>query len=286
MSVRLKSRPLQIPRAVTWTVNSRLADGTPWLRYAKLDAGYLARYPAADFLLGCRGDEVTCVKRKRATSLKTLRHLLLDQVLPIVLNLRGQGALHATGILTAQGVCAFTGPAGTGKSTLAASFLCAGYPSLGDDCLAITENGRFLATPAYPGVRLWTDAAVALAMDSAPSVPVADYSSKRRILGRDLVCDFPSEPEPLARIYRISRQAEDSEPAALSIERLSPREAFLELLGATFPLDASDQQMLTRSFRFIERLVAAVPVLRLRIPNDLSALPAVREAVLADLQND
>ncbi len=41
--------------------------------------------------------------------------------------------------------------------------------------------------------------------------------------------------------------------------------------------------MLTRHFQLIEKVTAIVPVRRLRVPNDLAALGAVREAVLADL---
>jgi hypothetical protein len=42
--------------------------------------------------------------------------------------------------------------------------------------------------------------------------------------------------------------------------------------------------MLRRHFQFIVRVATNVPLRRLLIPNDFSALPAVREAVMADLE--
>ena len=43
--------------------------------------------------------------------------------------------------------------------------------------------------------------------------------------------------------------------------------------------------MLVRQFKQIEQLLSRVPVLRLTIPDDYSALPRVHEAILADLKD-
>jgi len=48
-------------------------------------------------------------------------------------------------------------------------------------------------------------------------------------------------------------------------------------------LDITDRSVLTRNLRFIERMLNAVPVRRLRIPDGFSSLPKVRELVLKDL---
>ena len=67
------------------------------------------------------------------------------------------------------------------------------------------------------------------------------------------------------------------------IEPIEPREAFIELFSSSFLLDFTDSEMLTRNFQLMEKVAATVPVRRLKVPNDLTALDAVREAVLADL---
>ena len=50
------------------------------------------------------------------------------------------------------------------------------------------------------------------------------------------------------------------------------------------PVDLSDQAMILRQMRVLERVAKEVPVKRLRLPEDLSILPAVREMVLRDLE--
>jgi hypothetical protein len=204
----------------------------------------------------------------------------------MVLGLRGIPTLHASTVVTPRGVCGFLGPTGAGKSTLAASFSTAGYSALGDDCLAIKENGGFFAIPAYPGLRLWTDSAESLSTDWSGAPAVAHYTRKRRILNAPAIKNFPMRLKRLAVIYCLSREAGgngQSGPLAPAIEPLRPNEAFLQVLSASFMLDISDRSVLTRNLRFIERLLNAVPVRRLRIPDGFSSLPKVREAVLKDL---
>jgi hypothetical protein len=254
---------------------------------ARQEHGFLLRYAGlADFVVDHKGTEIALAHAEAASSRETLGHLLLDQALPMVLGLRGIPTLHASTVVTSKGVCAFLGPAGAGKSTLAASFSTAGYPALGDDCLAIKEDGGFFGIPAYPGLRLWTDSAQSLATDWSKAPAVAHYTRKRRILDGPTVEKFPARLEPLAVIYSLAREADGngaSGTPAPAIEPLRPNEAFLQLLSASFMLDITDRWVLTRNLRFIERLLNAVPVRRLRIPNGFSSLPKVREAVLKDL---
>lgn len=265
-----------------------LDDGTPWLNCARLQDGYLLRFvDYADYFVDGAGSRIVCRSTEQGVTLNTIRHLVLDQVFPMVLNLRGREALHATGIVTPRGAVAFTGPTGSGKSTLAASFFMVGSVAMCDDCLALIDDGNVIrAIPAYPGLRLWTDAARALNTDASSLREVANYSSKRRMLSAAHLTRFPREPQPLVRIYRIMRPSDDEGPLdAPTIEELAPPEAFIEMVSSTFPLDVTDRDMLARHFRFIQRLAERVPIKRLRIPTNYAALPAVRAAILADLES-
>jgi hypothetical protein len=210
-------------------------------------------------------------------------------VLPLVLTIRGRKALHATAVLTPAGVCAFTGPTGTGKSTLAASLLLAGYPVLSDDCLVLEEqDGQVLATPAYPGLRLREDSLEALCDDSGHLRSVAHYTSKRRLVPDGHSTYFLTQTFPMARIYSLVRPAEVKVEGGLvapRIERLSPRDSLVELLPFVFHLDVTDRTMLARHFDFLERVVSHVPVRRLQLPNMFTSLPAVYEAVFLDLKD-
>lgn len=280
-----------IEEPARWLNASAHADGTPWLSTAKIDGGYLLRFPKlADFTIDSTGHDLTCVAPADGVGAVTLRHLAIDHVMPRVLNLLGIESLHATAIAATSGAVAFIGDAGTGKSTLAASFHLNGLETFCDDCLVLRDEGAgvgIVATPGYPGVRLWQDSFQALMSDAPPGPAVAQYTSKTRLLSDTAAVQ--AEPLPLARIYLLERplqrpSADATAGASPVIARVSAAEAFPVLVGASFPLDLTDYAMLTRHFRFIVRVAASVPIRRLTIPNDFSALPAVRDAVLADLE--
>jgi hypothetical protein len=268
-----------------WLNVAANAAGAPWLSTAKIDGGFLLRFPKlADFMLDSTGHQIACTNAGDLVNLVTLRHLAIDHVMPRVLNLLGIDSLHATAVAAPAGAIAFVGDTGIGKSTLSASLHLAGFESFCDDCLVLREeDNRITATPAYPGVRLWDDSFKALMSDAEPGTPVAQYTGKTRLLGD--VSGFRAQPLPLARIYLLQRSAakgpDDVTPMPAQV---SPAEAFPVLLGASFPLDLTDTAMLTRHFHLINRVAATVPIRRLTIPNDFAALPAVRTAVIADLE--
>ena len=261
-------------------------DGSPWLVSARVGNGYLLRFvESADFVVDAAGNEIVCWRIRPGVSPETIRHLALDHVFPMALNRRGRDALHATAIVTPDGACAFFGPTGSGKSTLAASFFLAGFGALGDDCLALIEqNGSIKALPGYPGMRLGRDTLDALAPGVDATTPVSDFNSKLRALESPSAKNFPRDAVTLKRIYKVVRARDgELEIPRPAIERIDPREAFIELLSASFLLDFADRDMLTRHFLLMEKVATNVPVRRLKVPNNLKALPAVRDLVLADL---
>jgi len=268
-----------------WLVTTAFLGGAPWLSWTKVDGGYLLRFhDLADFLIGANGRRITCVATTDAISGATLRHLVIDHVLPRALNLLGFDALHATAVVINEAVCAFVAEAGTGKSTLAASFHLAGYPAFCDDCLVLRPTRPLSALPAYPGVRLWEESFRALGGTAASvGIPVAQYTAKTRHLGG--AEGFRAEPLPLARIYLLERASPNASSSAASMPRLhnvKPGDALSALIAATFPLDITDQAMLTRHFRLLSRVAAELPIRRLTMPTDFAALPAARALILAD----
>jgi hypothetical protein len=262
-----------------WFAASAPSDGIRWLICSRSEDGYVLNFPAcAAFVVDQAGSEIVCCGAVAGVAEETIRHLLIDHVLPMVLNLRGRDALHATAVLTADGVCAFAGASGSGKSTLAASFLAAGCPVLADDCLVIqTAAAGVAAVPAYPGLRLEADSFAALRIPAQPSLAVAHYSSKRRVvLAQD---SFPDTPCPLARIYLLER-------AAVPVPTITPirgRAAVTALLAHLYRLDIGDRAMLRRQFALLEELSRAVPIGRLTIPARFDALNEVRALIMAEL---
>lgn len=261
-----------------WVFSSRLPDGEPWLSAARLDGGYLLRFnEIADFFVDRDGTEVALCHAYPETASETLRHLVLDQVVPAALSLRGVTALHAAAVATPSGVCAFLGPAGSGKSTLAASFSLAGYHAFSDDCLVLDERERFFAVPGYPGMRLWKDSRRELFSEDCATLPVAHFTSKRRVQGEP---EFPHDPEPLKMIYWLERSVECDSP---TVSDAAGGDALMKLVSCSFFLDLADRAMLAEHFRALGRLAASVPLRVLRIPDDFSALSDVRRAILVDM---
>jgi hypothetical protein len=193
----------------------------------------------------------------------------------------GRESLHATAINSDRGACAFIAPAGTGKSTIAASFQMAGHRLICDDCLVLdTSTDCIAATPGYPGVRLWQDSLDALGASRSSASRVADYSPKWRLSCGTVAASDVERPIPLVRIYLLARDAID----APRLERVSSSEAFPHIIGASFPLDITDPAMLERHFRLFSRVSLEVPVRRLTIPSDFASLPETRRLVLRDLE--
>jgi hypothetical protein len=270
-----------------WYTVRTFITGEPWLQKATVPGGYLLRFPTlADFAVTADGGQVD-YRSAAGTPEGTLRHLLLDHVLPLSLGLRGIEALHATAVQTPTGVCVFTGPSGVGKSTLAAYLARRGMTVLCDDCLVLQErHEELLAVPAYPGVRLWDDVLALVRQRPSTLTPVAHYTKKQRLLygsGRDV---FPMEAQPITRIYALVRRPpvrgrRDECPPR--IELLSPRDACVELLPQLYRFDSVDRVTVVRQLAFLDRLVSRVQVRRLYCPDRLSALAEVSRTLCADL---
>lgn len=278
-----------IPVPAIWYLTVSLADGTPWLRCAKIDSGYLIHFPnLAGFIFSPSDNSIRCIPHHQIPEIPahTLHHLLLDQVLPLVLNYRGKEVLHGAAVMTPHGACAFVGPTGSGKSTLAASFLAAGYSVITDDCIVLDTCGTdILIIPSYPGLRLWDDAIAALFEAQGSYAPVTHYNPKQRFTSDAFLAAFCSSPAPLAGIYVLGIDETDPAASVSTIEHplLTQRDALMTLLSLAFKLDIEDHDRLTREFDFLYRLVTQVPVRRLHIPNSFDALPGIHADILDDL---
>lgn len=87
---------------------------------------------------------------------ETLRHLILDQVIPYFLSINDI-VLHGSGIKEKNNGFVFIAESGTGKSTIA-SVLSKVTELISDDFILLdNQNNKINATPSYPSVRLWKE---------------------------------------------------------------------------------------------------------------------------------
>jgi hypothetical protein len=252
-----------------------------WLRFARTGDGYLLRFPSCgDFFVSADGSRIQCCPLPGTPEL-TVRHLLLDQVMPLVLSRRERIVLHASAVVTGRGAIAFAGRSGQGKSTLAASLAQEGYSLIADDCLVLrVEQECWTALPSYPGVRLWPSAAGEVLREDTPTLEVAHYTRKRRICDTD-VLPYASDPAPLRRLFFLTDDAGE-----ISFERLPQGRAFMALVEFAYNLDIEDKAFLRRQFDSVGQLTADVPAYAIHYPRDFAALPALRQAILRHLEED
>jgi hypothetical protein len=279
---QLCAEPKDLSESCTWLNHWCSLDGTIWLAFGRLEAGYLLRFPElADFVVSTDAHAVYCYPSVDIP-LETVRHLLLNQVIPIVLSHLGQLVLHASACATPQGAVAFMGMTGAGKSTLAASFGLRGLPVLTDDCLLVEEqDGVMMSVPSYPGLRLWPESITALFEHEPLLQPVAHYTEKKRLL---FAQKNLNGSVLLSSVYVLEQPKAMEDVISVTITPLAASEALLEIVKHTFQLDSTDRTRLGRAFRQYERLAKCVPFFRLAFPRQYASLSTVNVAILNHLE--
>jgi hypothetical protein len=248
---------------VEWFHRWRLKSRRTWARIGRGSDRYVLRFSEfGDFEVSACGRRIVA---HAAHSLPpaTLRHLLLDQVLPLTLGRMGRTAIHASAVhVPGLGVVAFAGRAGCGKSALAAALAREGCAVMSDDCLviAVRPDGVW-AVPSYPGVRLWPDVASRLGYRGPP---VAHYSDKLRVRSsRTLSAERPAR---LRALFLLSPPS--SEVRTVAVSARTPLEGFIGLTRSAYLLDFKDPAALTWLFNQLGALSERVPMAGLRLAKD------------------
>ena len=200
-----------------------------------------------------------------ALTLEDTATYLLGPVLGFYLRLRGLVCLHGSAALLDGRCIAFVGPAGAGKSTLAAALAADGAPIVTEDVACLDEaDGRFVVRPGYPRIRLWEDSARLLA---AEGLPALTPNWDKRYLELDGTRHrFHGAPAPLAGICVLQPRRAMAEPAALST--LSGQEALGALIANAYGKRLVNPRMRAHEFEVLGRLARAVPVRALTLNAD------------------
>lgn len=259
--------------------NDEDEEKEPWVCFARNDDGYLLRFPSCgDFFISRDVSTIRCQPLPDIPEV-TIRHLLLDQVIPLVLSRKGRVVLHSSAVSTERGVIAFAGKSGRGKSTMALAFAKEGHALVTDDCLALrNENGKWMVLPSYPGVRLWETTAEELAPRNASTADVAHYTSKRRIIDIEGI-QFSARPQPLRALYVLAEERPE-----IWIEKLAASRGFMAWAEFAYNLDIVHADFLRGHFESVGKLATEIPVFALHYPREFTMLPAVRAAILNHLE--
>ncbi len=190
---------------------------------------------------------------------------LLGPIFGVLLRLRGVTCLHASAAAFGDHAVAFAGPPGAGKSTTATALGRRGHAIVSDDIVAIEErDGDFFVLPAHPYVCLWPES-VEMLYGAAKTIPgfAASWDKGRMSLSENNL-EFQERPMPLGAICLLGERSSDV--AAPFIEMPPSRESLVALIANSYGTNLLEKEMRAREFEFLGRLVARVPVWRLR-PN-------------------
>ena len=257
----------------TWFRFHRLADGSAYLKWTGL----------FEFVISPDGREILFHRQKTAAP-ESFSVYLLSQVLSFSLLSFGTEPLHGTAIVVGGEALVLLGDCGYGKSTLGAALLARGLPILTDDLVALEKSDvGWMVRSGIPRIKLFPAVARRLLGSDLGGTPMNGGTSKLVLpLGPGQAV---SRSVPLRAIYVLSPPGEHRSVKGrpVQIERLSGREAFLEVIRAAFNLMALDSSRMASQFAFARRLILDVPVRRLAYPRNFSRLSTVCDALLADL---
>lgn len=249
--------------------------GLEWLRIYDSGVGLVFEFPRQVWF-GVSSDGFIESFPEPGVAESTVRHLLLAQVMPLLAASSGAAVLHASAVTVpphGQAVL-FVGPSGSGKSSTAVACSLAGADLLCDDFAVLRPQGAgYQVVPANHGVRLWPDVVSRLgrAHDA-----VAGHTRKRRlpVPSRQGGARSPVGVGILALLG--DRLAADSAQVSVS----TPADAVIELIDQSFRLKPADIEGHVSSLEVASTLVDSVPVLRVRLPDDLERMDRLGEELL------
>lgn len=238
-----------------------------------------------EFVVSSSGEQVLWRKLQEVPN-EVFFTYFLGQVLSYCLLARGVEPLHATAMVVNGQAIAFLGDSGAGKSTLAATFLQKGYTLLTDDVLALEfREGRIWVRPGIARVKLNPDSADAV-FSGRRSIPMNSFTSKMIFPLND--SQHGSSEVPLRALYVLPQRPGNSQRTArrIMVRRMSGRASFLPIVQNTFNDTVLHPDRLKQQFAFAARLASLIPIKRLSYPRRLDLLPAVVDAILADLSRE
>ncbi|MEM8963423.1 MAG: hypothetical protein AAGD38_18215 [Acidobacteriota bacterium] len=185
---------------------------------------------------------------------------LFGPILALALRLDDRISLHGSAVVVDDRAMALIGVAAIGKSTTAAAFARHGHTVLSDDVLALDVSAATpLIEPAIPCLRLWPDAVTRLFGHADALPPLTPNWDKR---GYALGDSFADRAVPLGAIYQLI------EGATATIDLLTGRDALLAVLANTQVTYLLDRTMRARELDVLARVLAAVPVYRVVLPDE------------------
>ena len=241
---------------------------TPAALPAPVDKGVLWEAAPGAFLIeapGCARFLITgghdVLVEPRGGSDHDVSAWLTTLVFITVLQQRGVTVFHASAVETGAGTVLFAGRSGSGKSSLLAALVERGYAMLADDTAGVVldSNGRPVALPAFPRLKLWADALDALAWRERARGKVHEEMEKYLVP----VERFRNEPQAVRAVCILGSRRQEG----IEVETVPAAAAFRQLWEHTYRrscLYAHGQQ--PAHFRTLTAMVRRLPIMKVTRP--------------------
>jgi hypothetical protein len=176
---------------------------------------------------------------------------------------RGMLPLHASAIVTKEGIAAFAGRSGAGKSTTAALLSSLGYDLVADDILPISFNRNSVpgAWPYLRRLKLHDEPIIELGL--TPTETVGDKLDKKKYFVRPK----RAGDDKWSRLGRLYLLEIDSSDSRASIDRIDGAEAVRALVDQTYHFSfILGSGRFRDHLAFCAQLASKIAIYRLRRP--------------------
>jgi hypothetical protein len=234
-----------------------VANGSCWMHFPGLGS----------YCLSNDSDEVIAFAQA-STPLDWIWDTYYRSVLPIMLQVVGKEALHASAVQTTGGTVAFCAISESGKSTIAYGLSQRGYRLSADDAVVFEISDRVVSTIPLPfRIRLRPASAhyFGHSQTDARSPTKNDFASQVAV-----------KSTPLLGVCLLER-GETSEPVV--IQRLSPIRAFPAVLSHAYCFSLQNMERKQRMMHAYLALVRKVPVCTVRFSRGIEKLPQILDGI-------
>lgn len=246
------------------------------LEYLRGPDDFLVRYhPMVEFRIGKDGKTISVyVPGGDLTTI--VRDILMGPILATAAVIQGIYPIHGSCVARDGRAMAFIGLNGQGKSTLATTFVEAGWELLTDGMFVTSlVTGEWAVHPGDPRIRLRADAAVHLG-----HAEEGEYVFKQALeVGEEKWGKFGATPTPLTCMY-VLEPSMDEQPVVIS--PCSGQDALITAVANSYAVNTYQQEFLGPHLKFIGGLLDQVKLKRLHYTRKLDHLPEVHDALLED----
>ncbi len=273
---------------IIWTHHWKLPGGQISISSGNRNEEYWLHFPhLAHFRINPTSKRIYCYQPPE-TPENSIRHLLLDQVIPRLLSHMGEQILHASCVNVNHSAILFSGESGWGKSTLASFFHTSGHPLLTDDGFMLKKVGtKIKGNPSYGGARLFPDSMSLLPgiPEDTVSSPVSHYCAKKRL---NITDSNGMNSIPVKAIFTLSNPEFSQQSENIIIRKLYGAAAVMALVKNCFPLDITDTERMGKQLQKLTLIASTdeLSIYSLSYPRQPDKLPEIVKSIVKTLNTD